>query len=214
MSTDNALELIKEYDDKRIHLIELKEKRYNGGTRNVGLEYPIKSQYTLFIDNDDWFIDENCFQLIHDTIEKNNHPDCVSLSYQCKIGTSLIDVILIRNTPKEMVDSLYVACWTKCIKSELMQPFPENTLMEDVSQHIQQSDVIETIVSIDKPLIVWNRDNADSCSIKPNKKRMSSEFRQIADIMDLELKHDYCKQHQEWRINCMKETLFKGGHLY
>ena len=213
-STDNSLNIIKKYQDKRIRLIELDKKRWNGGTRNIGIDYPIESEYTLFIDNDDWFTSDDVFQLIYDTITKNNYPDCISLSYQCLIGNHLSNQVLIRNTPEEMVNSLYVAAWTKCIKSELVQKFPENTLMEDVSQHIKQCDLINTIVSIDTPIVVWNRNNNDSCSINPNEKRKSSEFRQIADIMDLELEHDYCKNHKDWRIQCMKETIFSGGHLY
>ena len=59
MSTDNSVEIIKEYP---FHLIVNNQKRYNGGTRNVGILYPIESKYTLFIDSDDWFYDENVFQ--------------------------------------------------------------------------------------------------------------------------------------------------------
>lgn len=214
MSTDNSLELIKQYTDKRIHLIPLQTKRYNGGSRNVAIDFPMDSKYTLFIDSDDWFTRNDIFQIIHDTIVNNNYPDCVSLSYSCKIGNNVSDVELIRNTPEEMVKSLFVACWTKCIKSELMVHFPENTLMEDVSQHIEQIDKVETFASVSTPVLIWNRTNENSCSLNPSPKRKSSEFRQIADLMDLVLVHDYCEEHRQWRINCMKDTIFNGGHLW
>ena len=214
MSTDNTTKHIKEYNDDRIYFIELEEKRYNGGTRNVGIQAPLYSDYTLFLDNDDWFYNDKCLELINDTILKNNNPDCVSLSYRFEMGVGGQDVVLERNTPQELVNSLYIAPWTKCIKSSLIQLFPENTLMEDLSQHIKQCDVIESVVSIKEPIVVWNRNNTQSISISPSEKRKSSEFRQIADVMDLELTHDYCIKQKEYRIKAMLDTILSGKHLW
>lgn len=214
MSTDNTVKLIKEYNDDRIHFIQLEEKRYNGGTRNVGIQAPLYSDYTLFLDNDDWFYNDKVLERINDTIIYNYMPDCVSLSYRFEMGVGGQDVVLERNTPQELVNSLYIAPWTKCIKSELMQLFPENTLMEDLSQHIKQCDVIESVVSIKEPIVVWNRNNNQSISISPSKKRKSSEFRQIADVMDLELTHDYCIKQKEYRIKAMLDTIQSGKHLW
>ena len=159
MSTDNTVNLIKEYNDERVYLIRLEEKRYNGGTRNVGIQAPLYSDYTLFLDSDDWFYNDIVLERINDTIIRNSMPDCVSLSYNCLIGENENLVSLKRNNRKELVESIYVACWTKCIKSSLIQLFPENTLMEDVVQHIKQCDVIESVVSIEEPIVVWNRNN-------------------------------------------------------
>ena len=39
MSTDTSVQTIQSYKDNRIHLIENIRKRYNGGSRNVGIEY-------------------------------------------------------------------------------------------------------------------------------------------------------------------------------
>ena len=214
MSTDNTVKLIKEYNDERMYLIRLEEKRYNGGTRNVGIQAPLYSDYTLFLDNDDWFYNNKCLELINETILKNNKPDCVSLSYRFEMGVGGQDVVLERNTPQELVNSLYIAPWTKCIKSSLIQPFPENTLMEDLSQHIKQCDVIESVVSIKEPIVVWNRNNNQAISIKPSEKRKSSEYRQIADVMDLELTHDYCIKQKEYRIKAMLDTILSGKHLW
>ena len=214
MSTDNTVNLIKEYNDERMYLIRLEEKRYNGGTRNVGIQAPLYSDYTLFLDNDDWFYNNKVLERINDTILKNNKPDCVSLSYRFEMGVGGQDVVLERNTPQELVNSVYIAPWTKCIKSKLIQPFPENTLMEDLSQHIKQCDVIESVVSIKEPIVVWNRNNNQAISIKPSEKRKSSEYRQIADVMDLELNHDYCIKQKEYRIKAMLDTILSGKHLW
>lgn len=213
MSTDNSVEIIKSYKDKRIHLVENKEKRYNGGSRNVGIDYPIESKYTLFIDNDDWFNSEDDFKEIHDAIVNNNYPDCLSLGYYCYTN-ALNYIKLERNDPATLVNDINVACWTKAIKSELMVHFPENTLMEDVSQHIEQCDVLETCASLDRPIVVWNRQNANSCSTNPSPKRKSSEWRQLADVMDLQLTHDYCIDQKNKRIIEYMSILLSGGHVY
>lgn len=59
-STDTSVNTAKAYQekDKRIHLIENIRKRYNGGSRNVGIEYALKNlefDYFVFLDSDDWW---------------------------------------------------------------------------------------------------------------------------------------------------------------
>ncbi len=215
VSTDNSKEVIKKYP---FHLIELTEKKYNGGSRNVGIKYPIESEYTLFLDSDDWFEDIECLQTIHDTIVNNNYPDCVSLSYNCLVHETKHYEKMERNTPKDLVSSLYVACWTKCIKSDLIQLFPENTLMEDVVQHIKQVDVLETIVSIEKPIVCWNRNNTNSCSREENQnlqqgKWQSSMFRYCADLMDLACQKEYCEEHRKWRLEVVLNNIKDGKYI-
>lgn len=214
-STDDSRSIIERYS---VDFIALQEKRWNGGTRNVGIMHEIDSEYTLFLDSDDWFLDANCLQMIHDRILSEHHPDCVSLSYKCLIGNSLSMQPLIRNTPKELVDSVYVACWTKCVKTDLVQLFPENTLMEDVVQHIKQCDVIRNVWSMVDPVICWNRNNVNSCSRVENQnlqngKWQSSMYRYAADLMDLELEHDYCERHRQWRLEVVLNNIRNGVYL-
>lgn len=212
MSTDKSVEIIKNMKDKRIHLVENIEKRYNGGSRNVGIDYPIDSKYTLFIDNDDVFDSPECFQRLYDKTV-NQNIDCINLPYIYDDGVRHL-IRLQRDDIVTLVHDNNVACWTKAIKSELMVHFPENTLMEDVAQHIAQCDVIETIDSMDIPFVVWNRKNANSCSTNPSEKRKSSEWRQLADVYDLVLVHDYCKDEREKRINEYLDLLLSGRHVW
>ncbi len=214
-STDNSIEIIKKYDN--IKLIQCKNKAFNGGSRNIGLK-KAQGQYVLFLDSDDWFYDENCFQKIYNTIIENNKPDCISLSYNCLIGNNQSFQSLIRNTPQNLVSSVFVACWTKCIKKELIQFFPENTLMEDVVQHIAQCDKINTIVSINEPIVVWNRNNINSCSRIENQnlqkgKWQSSMYRYAADLMDLECEHSYCEEHRKWRLSVVLNNIKEGKYI-
>ena len=217
MSIDNSVDIIKDYMKKtdKIHLIESNKKLWNGGARNTGIHANIESEYTLFIDNDDWLNDISCLQELFNTIQENNNPDCIRLPYYHLKENTKTKMTLTDSNPRNLVSSCFVAPWTKCIKSNLVADFPENTLIEDVVQHIAQCDNIETIAICKKPIVVWNRNNKNSCSLEENKhfynsKRVSSIYRNIADLMDLQCKHDYCEEHRKWRIECYKNIVREG----
>lgn len=212
MSTDNSVKIIENYNDNRIVLLNNDKKRYNGGSRNVGIDYG-ESKYTLFIDDDDYFDSLTCFEELKEVIDKTN-ADCVNLSYIYDDGTRHLIDLNYRSDIVTLVHDNNVACWTKAIKSDLMVHFPENTLMEDVSQHIEQCDCIETIANCNKPFVVWNRQNPVSVSTKPSEKRKSSEWRQLADVYDLCLVHNYCKEEKEKRIKEYLDLLLSGRHVW
>lgn len=217
MSTDKSPEIIKSYNDERIIFIPLESKRYNGGSRNVGIDYPANTKYTLFIDCDDWLEDNNCLQEIYE-VAKQTNADCIRLPYRFikdKYRQDMSERIATENTPCDVVNSIFVAPWTKAIKSELIVKFPENTMLEDVVQHIAQMDNIETVAVVKKPIINWNRNNADAISQPGNAKRLypkriSDIYRNIANLMDLNLKHDYCESVRKWRVNCYKDIVRNG----
>lgn len=220
-STDNSHEIIQDFCEKddRFHYYFCNEKVFNGGARNIGIkDINTSGKYTLFLDSDDWYDNEWQLENIHDFIIANNEPDCVSLSYNCVIGDKCFPEILHRTNPKELVESLYVACWTKCIKTELIVLFPENTLMEDVIQHIKQCDVLETIASYEKPVVNWNRNNVNSCSKTENQnlqqgKWQSSMFRYAADLMDTICVHDYCEEHKKWRLETVLNNIKNDKYI-
>ena len=138
-STDGSRSIIEEYAKEHdlVGAYMSKVKLFNGGARKKGLQISrsLDTKYTLFLDSDDWFVDDYVLEKIHNKLEEHE-VDCLTLPYKPLIGKSLVSQELIRNTRKDLVESVFVACWTKCIKSDLIVPFPENTLMEDVVQHI------------------------------------------------------------------------------
>jgi len=210
-SDDNSREYLQTIIGKAL-VFSCHDKHYNGGSRNIGIDQ-LKglSDYTLFLDSDDWFVDNNVFQELHDFIIDEEHPDCVRLPYICEYeGNKHLNVQLTDSTLEGLTASCFVACWTKCIKSDLVQKFPENTLMEDVVQHIKQCDVIKEVVPFNKPVVVHNGNNKNSCSRKENQdlqhgKWQSSMFRYMADLLDLQLTHDYCEKARQARCEgCLK----------
>lgn len=221
MSTDRSVEIINKYklanQDICIKLWSLHSKRYNGGTRNVGVEYS-EGDYILFADCDDWFFSNTSLEAISKVIDRNPNIDLVRLSYApcingefCRIGT----VRLHENSLEKLVDSIFVAPWLKCIRRDLFVPFPENTLCEDVVQHIAQIDNIERFVCCDEPIMVWNRDNPEAISAdgkvyERDSKRFSSIYRQLADLLDLRCKHGYCETERQKRIEWYLNKIHKS----
>lgn len=215
MSTDNSIELIKQYADERIKLIELTEKRYNGGTRNVGVENA-KGSYICFLDCDDWLYSKDSLRDLA-TVIKTSNADIIRLSYvahrdrDCRIR-------LRDKTLSDLVNSVFCAPWTKCVRKDKFVPFPENTLLEDVVQHIAQVDNVETLAISPTPYAVWNRANEDAISSDVAKydessKRYSSVYRNYADLLDLRCKHDYCEEHRQFRLRNYKDVILRDDIL-
>lgn len=213
ISSDKSVQKIREYNDKRIELHINDTKRWNGGSRNEGLRFA-KGKYVLFMDCDDWLYDNEALENMH-KVAVETEADCLRLPYVHYKGGRSQAIMLSDSNPKDLVNSCFVAPWTKCAKREKTVKFPENTLIEDVVQHIEQVDNIETVAVCNKPIICWNRDNTESCSLpenlhKNNGKRISSVYRNIADLMDLKCKHDYCEEQRKWREKCYKDIVRQG----
>lgn len=220
VSTDNSVDKAGRLIMDDGIVLGLNEKKWNGGARNVGLNVDaFDTEYTLFLDSDDWFASPDILQQLHDFIIDNDRPDCVRLPYIAEYdGDKHLPIMLNDSDAEKLVGSIFVACWTKCIKSELIQPFPENTLMEDVVQHIKQCDVISYPVAVfDKPVVIYNRNNTNSCSNEQNQdlqhgKWQSSMFRYMADLLDLDLMHDYCIKQRDWRADICLNNIKKGEY--
>ena len=153
--------------------------------------------------SDDWFADEHCLESIAEALEANSYPDLLRLSYYSLIGSELALCDLGgQNTIPAIVHDPNVACWTKCVKTEKLVKFPEDTLMEDVTQHIAQLDNVETVAAMSKGIIVWNRNNSNSCSrdeTLQGGKWKSSLYRYYADLLELEVKNPECQAELEHR---------------
>jgi glycosyltransferase involved in cell wall biosynthesis len=203
-STDESLRIAEKWGKMvgDFCLVKNKSKRWNGGSRNAAMRFST-GEYTLFMDSDDWFADSDCLAAIAEALETNNSPDLLRLSYCSLIGEEYGHADLGgQNTIASIVHDQNVACWTKCVKTEKLVKFPENTLMEDVTQHIAQLDNVETVAAISKPIIVWNRNNSNSCSRDENLrggKWKSSLYRYYADLLELEVENPECRAELEHR---------------
>ena len=138
MSTDDSPEMIKELKEQDWYFGINEHKRYNGGTRNVAVDLA-RGDYIVFMDCDDYFYRPDALEKISDEIDRTG-ADLIRLPYHYLVARGEGNVMLAEPNVEELTRSVFVAPWTKCIKRELYVQFPENTLIEDVSQHIEQSE--------------------------------------------------------------------------
>lgn len=209
LSTDGSLEIIKKYPVK---LIKADHKVYNGGARNIGIRVKSKEPYTMFIDSDDWLYSNDVLQAIHDKLEETK-VDCLTIQYNCIFENHELVFTMKRNNLHDLVFDENGACWTKVIKTELIKEFPENTLMEDTVQHINQCNYIKTMDTLNKTCIAYNRTNTEALT-NPNKhqtiKWKASILRVIADLMELWCPNEECEARRILSLESAKKQVKEG----
>lgn len=216
LSEDNSLEKAKEWKEKfgrNFTIVENQEKKWSGGSRNIGIDLA-KGKYILFIDSDDKFASNDCFEHLAEKIVTNDYPDLVRLSYWFCDGEDRLIDLSDQNTVEKIGTDCNVACWTKLIRRDMIVKFPENTLMEDVIQHFKQMDIIKTIATTEKGIVKWNKQNPKSVSTQRNertteldKKWCSSLYRYYADLLDLRVKNKALNENIENRRKQVLENI-------
>ena len=164
-STDTSVETIKSYKDDRIHFIQNKRKRYNGGSRNVGIDYALDNldfDYFCFLDSDDWWKDEDVLKTINNYLY--NHE---MLTLACEMIGSNGVMYTSPNKPLKYEDlysinnNLWCTAWARVIRKDKIVYFCEDTLMEDRVWTYRLADGLnfENVSTISKVCYCWNRMN-------------------------------------------------------
>lgn len=199
MSSDNSIEVIKSYKDKRITLIENKIKLYNGGSRNIGIlkaKETNKDGYLVFIDSDDWLASDNVLEKLNEFIDGE---DLITLDYKYFMGSSYKGLGKC-NTYKDkyelfMTIGCCCAVWCKCFKVSIAPLFEFNTLMEDRNYHYRLVNKAKNIANLDMVTHIWNKCN--NKSVTSDKKQTYGNdiqakiewnhcaYRHIAGMLDL-----------------------------
>ena len=209
MSTDNSINIIKKYP---VELIKANHKVYNGGARNIGIRRNIPSHYTMFIDSDDWLYSNDVLECIHNKLEEKR-VDCLTIQYNCILKDNELMFTMERNNIHDLVFDQNGACWTKVIKTCLIKEFPENTLMEDTVQHINQCNYITTMDTLNKTCIAYNRMNTNALT-NPDKKQSikwkTSILRVIADLMELWCPNEECEARRILSLETAKKQVKEG----
>ena len=200
MSTDTSVETVENYveKDKRVHLIRNSRKRYNGGSRNVGIEYAMNNldfDYFVFLDSDDWYKDENVLQRIND-----NLWDCELMLLGCEMifpdGTTQTKINEYDNYKDFFIcdNKTWCTAWCRVIRKDKIVYFPESCIMEDRTWAYEQADNVslENVRNLKEVCYVWNRLNTtNSVSLKRGSMWEASMWKHIGEqYMLLErLKH-------------------------
>lgn len=226
MSTDTSVETVENYveKDKRVHLIRNNRKRYNGGSRNVGIEYAMNNldfDYFAMLDSDDFFVDENVLQKIND-----NLWDCELMLLGCEMifpdGTKQTKINEYDNYKDFFIcdNKTWCTAWSRVIRKDKIVYFPESTLMEDRTWAYEQADNVslENVRNLKEVCYVWNRLNTtNSVSLKRGNMWEASMWKHIGEqYMLLErLKHKEMIPVLEERIKqCIIKVNLKEYQQY
>lgn len=220
-SDDTSVETAKEYQkkDDRVILIENKRKRYNGGSRNVGIDYALENldfDYFCFLDSDDWWKNNEVLETINRYMY--NHEMML-------LGMELIDNNGVFMTKFHEYDNyqdfflsdnkVWCTAWARVIRKDKIVYFCEDTLMEDRVWSYRQADNVnlEAVYNLKKVCYVWNRTNTtNSVSMVRNNYWNASAYCHIGHQMQLldQLKHKEMIPILKQRIENCKNKVKNG----
>lgn len=221
-STDTSVNTVESYNDKRIHLIKNRRKKYNGGSRNVGIEYALDNldfDYFCFLDSDDWWINDKVLETINhrlynhelmtlgvQTVHKSNENHHTRLN-EAKCYEDLWS----------LNNNVWCTAWDKVIRKDKIVYFCESTLMEDRVWTYRLADNInfENVINSKEICYVWNRLNTtNSVSQVRNYYWNASAYCHIGHQLQLisELKHKEMIPLIEKRIEKCKSQV--NGGIY
>ena len=208
MSEDNSLE-IAERMLKGHKVLRVPYKKYNGGTRNIGI-MEATGDYIMCIDSDDWLINDKVLEDLNNFIEDE---DIIRTGYSLYNGEIIFTDIPKHETMMDLFVEPTCAVWTKVIKSEILKNtlFSEGTLMEDKVHHYRIVDHSNSFADLPQVTHIWNRTNTHSVSTKRNYKWDNSIYRHIADMLDFteETKNKQYKDYVLKRVEMHKQMAIK-----
>ncbi len=167
-STDNSVQVAKRYKNKmNIKIIQLKQRRLNGGTRNEAYLYLSDDvDYVYYVDSDDWLANNQVLANINNNLRGN--PDVLFVG----IATNQngIERDYYQPTYKNRYEAIkgWSGSCGKVIKKELATSqeclYQEGTLKEDRTQHYKICIHMKSFRNLIDRCYVWNRNNMKSVS--------------------------------------------------
>ena len=137
-----------------------------GAAWNTGLKGCDECSYVLFLDSDDYFMNENVLRLINDKLkEYNNDLDCLLLSYKNELRCR--SVIFNATNLEEAILRHSSAPWSKCVRSSLYL-YPEckfpvgKRCCNDTIQDLYLMSKISKVSSISTPVVFYSKSSPNS----------------------------------------------------
>ena len=220
MSTDNSLKIEREYANTypRINLVELKQKRLNGGARNEAyLHLSDDVDYVYYVDSDDWLYDENVLEKINNKLQ--TQPDVLFVGMASYKNDKITTCFIPRYKDKyEAIQGWSGSCG-KVIKKSLATRqeclYNEGTLKEDKNQHCKICIYMNDFKLLQEPVYVWNQQNHKSVTtIREKTIWGTSTIRHYADTLQLALsvkgKDPRIDKILEDRVRKTKQEMLEG----
>lgn len=223
MSTDTSVNTIVDYmKDEKVHLIKNKRKRYNGGSRNVGIDYALNNldfDYFCFLDSDDWWKHNKVLETINNRLYGHDMA-LIGMELIDKNGVFMTKFHEYKNYKDFFLSDNKVWCtaWARVIKKNKIVYFCEDTLMEDRVWSYRQADQIDDldkVVNIKEVCYVWNRTNTtNSVSMVRNSYWDASAWCHIGHQLQLlsQLKHKEMIPILKERIEICKQKVNRGTY--
>lgn len=216
MSTDRTRGILTDLSlkYKNLTVCFLNKKVCAGGARNAGIKMQPSSWYTIFLDSDDYFIDNTAFQQIYDCIKKNNNPDCIELSYEREMkGSAPINMIARSKNVDDLLKLRVFAPWRKVIRSAILKDFKADRLRaNDVIWTFRQADATKTFTKIEKPLIHYSTSNP--ISGWNGEKKNKADLDKAIDLLLKDLEEErYGDKVDKWRKKEI-ELIIKREGIY
>lgn len=220
MSTDSSvLKALKYRQKMKIKIIQLKQKRLNGGARNEGyLHLSPDVDYVWYVDSDDWLYDENVLEKINNKLQ--TQPDVLFVGMASYKNDKLTTCFIPQYKDKyEAIQGWSGSCG-KVIKKSLATRqeclYNEGTLKEDKNQHCRICIYMNDFKLLQEPVYVWNQQNHKSVTtIREKVIWGTSTIRHYADTLQLALsvkgKDLRIDRILEDRVRKTKQEMNSGG---
>ena len=208
MSTDNSVEIAYKtyqkylYDTygyydapdfitEKMKIIQLKQKRLNGGARNEGyLHLSDDVDYVYYVDSDDWLYDDEALEKINRKLQTK--PDVLFVGMASYKNDKLSTCFIPQYKDKYDAIQGWSGSCGKVIKKSLATRqeclYNEGTLKEDRNQHCKICIYMNSFKLLQEPIYVWNQQNHKSVTtIREKVVWGTSTIRHYADTLQLAL---------------------------
>ena len=220
VSTDKSVEIAKSFSKKmNIKVIQLKQKRLNGGARNEAyLHLSDDVDYVYYVDSDDWLLNNDVLEMINRKLQSK--PDVLFVGMSAFKNDKLTTCFIPQYKDKyEAIEGWSGSCG-KVIKKALATRqeclYNEGTLKEDRNQHCKICFYMDTFNLLQEPIYVWNQTNSKSVTtIRDKVVWGTSTIRHYADTLQLYLtlkgKDAKIDRYLEERVRKTKNEMETGG---
>lgn len=217
-STDNSVAIATQLLEKQHKVIQLKQKRLNGGARNEGYLYLSDDvDYVYYVDSDDWLYDDTALEKINNELQTK--PDVLFVGMASYKNNKLSTCYIPQYKDKYEAIKGWSGSCGKVIRKSLATRqeclYNEGTLKEDKNQHCKICIYMNTFKLLKEPIYVWNQQNHKSVTtIREEIIWGTSTIRHYADTKQLMLsvkgKDKKIDEYLEHRLKLCEKELKEG----
>ena len=191
MSTDDSVKIASKLLKKPHKIIQLKQKRYNGGARNEAyLHLSDDVDYVWYVDSDDWLLNDEVLEHINNKLQ--TRPDVLFVGMSSYKNDKLSTCFIPQYKDKYEAIAGWSGSCGKVIRKSLATRqeclYNEGTLKEDKNHHCKICIYMDNFALLKEPIYVWNQSNHKSITtIRDEIIWGTSTIRHYADTKQLAL---------------------------